>query len=304
MSDRLEGWSYPVSETIPNVPGLKLLDHTFVVAPNRGPAYFNCFGGHEGKEAHALKDAAGNGDYSVANCYRDSNLLPDTAGLAVYGVYGVCHQAANRFLWSACTWWSGPSVYYAQAYSLTFAMYGTYGRPLNYPLPSVPTVIPPIDFATLYASCAATAKPFLVSVEAPPAVLTAQHKITALHQQIHAGQIKHEHNAVITQELGFWIEEHLGAHFDPRGVLAIRNDALKRAFTVATSDLKGASLAHELNFVGVALLDELETHLGGELYTKLMKLEPGQRYAFVDPALAERAGASGIKGRELPPLPA
>ena len=137
MSDRLEGWSYPVSETIP-VSGLKILDHTFVKAPGKGPAFFDCFGGHASPKAHAIAGAAGNGDYSVANCYRMSLGLPDTAGLGLYATHGVCHQAANRFLWSACGVFSGPTIHNAQAYMLTFAMYGTYGRPLVAPPPPVP----------------------------------------------------------------------------------------------------------------------------------------------------------------------
>ena len=295
MSDLLEGWSFPVSETIP-ISGLKILDHTFVKAPNNGPAYFNCFGRHESPKAHRLEGASGMGSYAVANCYRLPFVLPDAAGLGVYARHGVCHQAANRFLWSACGWLTGPTVHDAQAYYLSFSIYGTYGRPLwVLPPPAFfpPSPEPPPDFAAIYAKCNLLGG--TPSVEEDRSAVPKQFhgRIIALHQQLHAKQVAHDPNVVINEELRLLVEAHLGADFEFGRIQEIRSGALQRANKVATSDLRGAAFANEINVVAVEYLDGMEKHLGSENYSRLLKIPPRERYALVDPGLAEQAGSRG-----------
>jgi len=302
MSDVLEGWSYPVSETVP-ISGLKILDHTFVKAPNNGPAYFNCFGGHESALAHPLQGASGNGYYAVANCYRlPLPPLPDTSGLGVYATHGVCHQAANRFLWSACGYITGPTIRNAQGYYLSFSLYGTYGRPLLVPPPPAPyppLPEPPADFAMIYAGC--YGKSMLIGetprtgeqiVASPKGV---EQRITALHSQHHAKKKKLDHNAVVDEELRILVGEHLGPDFELAKVREIRNHALGRAHKIATSDLRGRNFAHEINGIAVQYLDEMENHLGPENYSRLLQMNAKERYALVDPELAEKAGTRGTR---------
>ena len=321
MSDRLEGWSYPLASPDVDAPlnlpdaALKLLDHTFVKAPNNSPAFFNCFGGHTAAGAHALDGASGNGDYAVANCYRlpvtyrvpETSLektTPDTAGLGVYATRGVCHQAANRFLWSACSLLTGPTIHNAQGYLLSWTFYGTYGRPAECPYPGTcPENTsgwvgqPPPDFVLLYAGCShPTTK---VAAEPPSAAalphVRAQSRIVALHQDLHAKKKTPDHNAVADAELKILTDEHLGGAEDFPKIREIRGRALHRAHVIATSDLRGKAFADEVNAIGVHCLDEMEAHLGAERYSKLFRMAPKERFALVDPQLAEQAGTRGTK---------
>jgi hypothetical protein len=297
MPDLLEGWSYPVSETIGP---LKILDHTFVVAPNKGPAYFDCFGGHDGAGRHSLDGASGEGNYAVANCYRMPSILPDTAGLIPYGVHGVCHQAANRFLWSACGWTNGPTVRNAQAYLLSFSFYGTYGRPINAPAPPAPwppSPEPPWDFLAIYAKCKAFGDVQVGPEETLAVQKGFEQRIAALHQHIHAKRQEYDPNVVINEELRLLVEERLGAEFEFAKIQEIRNAALGQAYNVATSDLSGQTFAHEINAIAVRFLDDMENYLGAENYSRLMNMPPKVRYALVDPALAERARSAGTRAK-------
>jgi len=297
MADLLEGWSYPVSET---VYGLNILDHTFVKAPSNGPAYFNCFGGHAAPQAHPLEGASGNGNYAVANCYRQPSVLPDTAGLAPYGTHGVCHQAANRFLWSACGLFSGATVHNAQAYGLSFSFYGTYGRPLAAPPPPSPwppIPEPPPDFVAIYGACWAKAKlvgeTLWYEKPAPASPQGFEQRIVALHAGIHSKREKVDPNAVLDEELRLLIEERLGPKFELAKIREVRNRALARAHSVATSDLRGRAFADAINGIAVQYQDELEEHLGSENHSQLLSVGPKERYALVDPELAEREVSRG-----------
>jgi len=94
----LEGWAIPTTVT-------KYADHTFVYCPDN-ESYFGCWAGGSIGAADAVKICTGTYEnaYAVANCYRDSlPKLPDTAGVGVYGINGVCHQSANCFLYAAGT---------------------------------------------------------------------------------------------------------------------------------------------------------------------------------------------------------
>jgi hypothetical protein len=94
----LEGWASPTTAT-------KYADHTFVYCPSN-KKIFGCWAGGNINDPDTVKICSGayKNAYAVANCYRDSlPKLPDTAGLGVYGVNGVCHQSANLFLYAAGT---------------------------------------------------------------------------------------------------------------------------------------------------------------------------------------------------------
>ena len=132
MADRLEGWAYPLDQTIL---GYYIADHAFVKAPNNGSAYFNCWGGHSGAHQYRVEGGSGDGDYAVANCYRGIPVLghTDTAYIEAYGLDGVCHKAANRFLYSANPWF-GPAVVVTDPIHgvrggiASVALFGVYGN--------------------------------------------------------------------------------------------------------------------------------------------------------------------------------
>ena len=95
---------------------LGLADHTYVACGTLGVAW-GCWGGKTG--GTELRRAPG----STARA--DAIAEPDErAGITCYLVNGVCHQAANRILLPA-----GITVQGARGYSVSSALFGTYGRP-------------------------------------------------------------------------------------------------------------------------------------------------------------------------------
>jgi hypothetical protein len=114
----LEGWAV---NTL-----FGLADHTYVRCPPNGQ-FFDCWGGHAGNNNRAI--CQGNGIYDVADCYRRpvtvlGRVLPDTAGIGVYGIHGVCHQSTNCFLFSAGAVLDNT----VGGYWFSSILYGVYGR--------------------------------------------------------------------------------------------------------------------------------------------------------------------------------
>lgn len=106
MPDILTGYALPTAMP----PGA---DHTYVRS-NKGHNW-GCFGRDAGGEAIC----AGDGKADQAQCLSEPT---STAGI-VYGVTGVCHQAANRIMLPANT-----VVARARGYRFSALLYGTYGR--------------------------------------------------------------------------------------------------------------------------------------------------------------------------------
>lgn len=95
---------------------LKLADHTYVACGTLGKAW-GCWGGKTG--GTELRRAPG------STRRADAIAEPDErAGITCYLVNGVCHQAANRILLPA-----GVTVQGARGYSVSTALFNTYGRP-------------------------------------------------------------------------------------------------------------------------------------------------------------------------------
>ncbi|ACB79856.1 hypothetical protein Mpop_1693 [Methylorubrum populi BJ001] len=108
-------------------------DHTYV-ASSCGLRW-GCFGRHQG----GREICSGQGDSSIADCLS----RPDSTTGLIYGVTGVCHQAAN--------WILGPAnvlVTRARGYALSVFTYGTYGKNRQHP-----------SFSSCYGSNGGTDRP-------------------------------------------------------------------------------------------------------------------------------------------------
>ncbi|MFC1769692.1 hypothetical protein ACFLZI_01390 [Nitrospirota bacterium] len=88
-----------------------IAEHTYVTCDGETWA---CFGESSGGK----EITRGAGSTAMAHCI---SLPAQTAGI-VYGLSGLCHQAANRILWPARTLVTG-----ARGYWLSALLYGTYG---------------------------------------------------------------------------------------------------------------------------------------------------------------------------------
>jgi len=109
----------------------KLADHTYVKCDTGGAAW-KCWGGKTGGKK--LRSGAGSTKRA------DKIAQPDEkANIKCYLINGVCHQAANRILLPA-----GITVRGARGYSVSQALFGTYGRvgiwPCSSPFQKYPTV--------------------------------------------------------------------------------------------------------------------------------------------------------------------
>lgn len=136
----LEGWTVPLGP----------VDHTFVYCPEEDSCFY-CFDPlKQHKKTSGAKKVCTSkptiGAYCRANHYRRTILLtPDTAGIGIYAINGVCHQATNCFLYSADT--SLPYTFnifseYVKGYFGSTLLYGFYGTdPLPGTLPIVAQAI-------------------------------------------------------------------------------------------------------------------------------------------------------------------
>lgn len=94
----------------------RLADHTYVACGTLGKAW-GCWGGKTG--GTELRRAPGSTKRADAIAEPD-----ERGGITCYLVNGVCHQAANRILLPA-----NITVQGARGYSVSSALFGTYGRP-------------------------------------------------------------------------------------------------------------------------------------------------------------------------------
>ncbi len=105
LEDTFEAWSCPTHRFGKGVG--KVIDHAFIYCPTYDGS-FKCWGDADRtvNKARRLFSAKKKNAYTIANQYRapirlKKHTLPDTAGIGIYAINGVCHQTANLFLYSA-----------------------------------------------------------------------------------------------------------------------------------------------------------------------------------------------------------
>ena len=116
---RLEGWGAQVSWR-----GVSTdwVDHSWVCSPGNHRS-FECWGGHDGPKKRRI--VGGEGSYARADCYRCPVWpFPDTAGIGIFAVDGICHQSTNCFLYTA----NRTLTFDVRGYWFSLFSYGTYGR--------------------------------------------------------------------------------------------------------------------------------------------------------------------------------
>lgn len=283
MAEVLEGWAYPLEQT---VFGEYIADHTFVKAPNNGPAYFDCWGGHSGVGQYKVEGGSGLGNYAIADCCRGPDVLgyKDTAGI-VYGIDGVCHQTANRFLYSACPWF-GPQVVVTDRSTgvrggiASVFVYGTYGQ-------SFPIWLP------MYGTCKLTHTG--LSLERPPKAAPKsgttgyREELGVLHtdyaDRTLSGNIPNPFDH-IRSEFEIVVKHALGTEFVTGKIAELQGALLREKETIAASNAKGEDLAHRINDAINSCLRQMITHLGADQYRRLFNLDPDVPLILVRPEIA------------------
>lgn len=251
-------------------------DHTYVACPGLNQ-FFECWGQHYAPPDQVLI-CSGNGNYPVANCYRCTidlfgNVFRDTACLPTYGVDGVCHQSANRFLFTAGT----TLTLAVRGYWLTLLTYGTYGTWWT--------------FAGVLAGCELAA-----GAEAPAAEEMAMASNPSLPDQIRDlyEKSKNEkpppsHNEMLIREAAL-VTKFYAPDIDPARHRDLHAALLADKDAAIASGLKGAELAARLNAVAAEHQWKFAERLGADAYQKLMGVPAGERLDIIEPGLEATCG--------------
>lgn len=246
----MQGWAVHLSA---------VADHTYVGNGNSSHTpseYYACWG--QSYTPGNTLICSGNGNTAIANCYRDPLLgFPDTAGIGIYAVNGVCHQSANCFLLSA----NVELNLNVRGYWLTVVVYGPYG-----------TLFPAWLLGT-YAWCSFwNGGP--MKEEAVPAEPTVADKIRGLYSGYMAqGQPPTPHEAIISQAA--IVGQHHEPELDPASYQDLQAQFLKDKDAVVAKGKTGRALADELNALSKQLQTELAKRLGASMYKKLTGFDAG-----------------------------
>jgi hypothetical protein len=214
--------------------------------------------------------------------------LPDTAGIVPYAVDGVCHQAANRFLFSARITLN----YKVRGYWFSNIAYRTWGK--SYPAWLAASYLP---CSISHAVPGAVAAPAAMPVAEAAGDSELFNKIQMVHSSVPkmiAGMESRD-PAEIAREISV---RDMVAHasfqvpeLDPEKIAEIHRQFLKERDAVLSDQLKGTALSDKVNSmmkdVQLALADSLDS----ETYRKLSGgIEPGETVDVVDREIAAKAG--------------
>jgi hypothetical protein len=274
----LEGWTANLS-----VSGVSTdwVDHTWVYAP-ANHRYFECWGRHEGPNKRRI--VVGDGSYTRANCYRCPVWpFPDTAGIGIFAVDGVCHQSTNCFLYTA----NRTLDFTVRGYWFSLFSYGTFGRSYQRWL------------ATPYGRCCRTTPRAAVGAASPEEAdgLTrapeAEDPTIRIVRQIYGrvkdrGTPKHPHT-LLADEVAAVTALH-APEIDPRPFREIQLDYLRRKDELIASGHREEQLAKRLDDLARTTQKAIVKRIGREPYERLMGVPPEVTLGLVAPDLAGAAG--------------
>lgn len=268
-------------------------DHTYVRCGNGGKAW-SCWGGKTGgKEIRR-----GTGSTNRA----DKIAKPDErAAIKCYLINGVCHQAANRILLPA-----GITVRGARGYSISEAMFGTYGRVGIWPCSS------PFDqFLNVtgdLAACAGESTPSTKRIAVPHALWTSDkldwHYIQGVlkiyeeaRPMLKAESVTASESTAFHLRLFMYMAEfHLGPKLDKelakrlkqiRGETERARQKIERPFAAKTIDPEG--FVAEFNRITLEFQDRMAESMKADQYYTLFELKPDERIVLADQRIVSRA---------------
>lgn len=200
----------------------------------------------------------------------------DTAHL-VYGVTGVCHQTADRFLYSASGYlpknWVW--VWKAKGYAASHALWGDYGTDW-------------MIFKTQeYGGCCGK----YGGVFHPEDETSAQEsgkgaRLSAFYHEIEQGSREVSPEELVTESFALLVQEQLGQEFEPGKLSELQRDLLQTRDKIVRSDLRGEEFAHELNGEILEFLERAARHIGPADYETLFGYPPGDKFLLVNPEVA------------------
>jgi hypothetical protein len=275
---RLEGWAAQV--TCRGV-ATDWVEHTWVWAPEPQRA-FACWGGHAGPQQRRI--VAGEGCYAWADCYRCPVWpFPDTAGIGIFAVDGICHQSTNCFLYTA----NRTLTLDVRGYWFSLFSYGTYGRSYRRWL------------VTPYGRCCPTTpggKGGGALPEAADGRTPERQEEAATIRLVRAvygsargrGRSKHPHE-LLADEVAAVTALH-APEIDPGQFRALHLAYLRRMDALIARGYREEHLAVRLDALARTTQRALAKTLGRERYEHLMGVPPEVTLGLVAPELAGAAG--------------
>lgn len=225
--------------------------------------------------------------------------MPPVAGI-LYGVNGVCHQAANRILYPA-----GVTVCKAAGYAVSSYAYGDYGGTII-PNPFTRIFIPDPLWPRIFEKCQTELKASIESktesyIKNTPESLYIQ-KIVDLYSNLVDMPTNSDHNVLmekanelITKNFEYLLEFRLGDKVDSQITNQIQKQQLdllkgkdKKVEELFNGDISVEKYVKEVNdLVGDALIS-LQENLGKNIYEKIFNL-PLRKEGFllIDPDIAK-----------------
>ena len=270
-----EAWCSPTDLT-------DYADHTFVYCADNGK-YFGCWAGGSIHAANSVKisSASYGGAYGVANCYRNpltanGRTFPDTAGIGIYGVNGVCHQTTNLFMYAVTN--QPMMTRSASGYSLgrpagMVASYVTYGAWGAVSPGGLSITHWAAWYPAQYARCRNSSAEHAFAVVQDPDV-AALGEVEILVQ---------EFAAFVNIQGGIPLSESLLGQ--QRAFLQEKQDLLSADYD-GQSCVIGENLAERVNDLSVEFQKILEERVGAQRYEELMAVPAGTRIRIVDPRIA------------------
>jgi len=266
-------------------------DHTYVKCGTGGKAW-GCWGGKSGGKQ--LRQ--GSGSTKRADCIAQPD---EKANIKCYLVNGVCHQAANRILLPA-----GITVRGARGYSISEALFGTYGRvgfwPCKSPFDTCPRVTGELP------QCVATktrlkATPIRALTDTDKlewhyikGVMEIYAKATPL---LKSKTVTTAQASSINLELFMYMAEfNLGPLFNrelAKRLKAVRSTTEKARMKIekpfGAEDISAGEFVEEFDRITLSFQDEMANTLTTEEYMTLFDLKPDERVVLADRKIVARA---------------
>jgi hypothetical protein len=259
----LEGHTYAISPIL----GRRFADHAYVYCSDKD-MYFDCFGKHEGPEPRQLI-CAGYGLYEVANCYRECPVeikgsgffTHDNACLGIYGINGVCHQAANRFLYTAGVTLNNN----VQGYWFSVLMYGVYGKDYY-------------NWLNTVHDCF-TKKAVELTERKDNDPLFG--KVRQLHKLFSAQGTKPHPHEMILKEAAV-VTNHYAPEVNTTQYEDLHVQLLRDIDAAIASGLKGKDLGIKINELSTKFQDKVGKIIGAKAYEKLTGIKYGETINIVN----------------------
>lgn len=260
-----------------------LADHTYVKC-GTGRKAWGCWGGKTG--GHQLR--SGTGSTKRADCIAKPD---EKAGIKCYLINGVCHQAANRILLPARI-----TVRGARGYSISEALFGTYGRvgywPCKSPFDKCPRVTGDLPEcipakAKLTAEAVPLSTPDKLDWHYINGVLRLYDEATTTlkSRSVTAPQATAFHLKLFM----YMAEFHLGPMLDKtlgKRLKQVRGNTEKARMKIEKPFAEGETgvkeFAKSFDQLTLDFQDEMANAMTQEQYLTLFDLKPGERIVLAD----------------------